>query len=124
MTATARVFLACDPSQMVQTSQRLQPNTAVAAIAMLQAFKPRLGGKATHAIRMAQPYSGPGYGMHLPLHQGAEVLLVHIDGDPDRPVIAATLANRSMPNPLVSPFGTRSVIQSRSAVRIEFDDDA
>jgi type VI secretion system secreted protein VgrG len=83
-----------------------------------------LGGKATHPIRMAQPYSGPGYGMHMPLHQGAEVLLVHIDGDPDRPVIAATVPNRSMTTPLVAQYATRGVIQTRSAVRIEFDDDA
>ena len=44
-------------------------------------------------IRMATPYSGSGYGMHFPLHKGAEVLLSFIDGDPDQPVIMNAAPN-------------------------------
>ena len=44
-------------------------------------------------IRMATPYSGSGYGMHFPLHKGAEVLLSFIDGDPDQPVIMSAAPN-------------------------------
>ena len=51
-------------------------------------------GKASAPIRMAQPYAGTGHGMHFPLHKGTEVLLTFIDGDPDRPIIAAACRTR------------------------------
>jgi len=56
----------------------------------------RKDGKATRFIRMAQPYSGPDYGFHFPLHKNAEVILTHIDGDPDRPIIASAVPNPEM----------------------------
>ena len=49
--------------------------------------------KGSARIRMATPYSGSGYGMHFPLHKGAEVLLSFIDGDPDQPVIMNAAPN-------------------------------
>lgn len=52
-------------------------------------------GKASAWLRMAQPYAGDNHGMHFPLKKGTEVLLSFVDGDPDRPVIAA-----AVPNPL------------------------
>src|SRR5262249_23709591 len=51
------------------------------------------GGKASRWIRMAQPYAGAGYGQHHPLHKGTEVLITHIDGDPDRPIITGAVPN-------------------------------
>ncbi len=80
--------------------------------------------KATIPVRMAQPYAGPGYGMHFPLHQGAEVLVAFIDGDPDRPVIVGSLPNPQMASPITAPRTTRGAIYTRSQVRIEYDDDA
>lgn len=62
-------------------------------------------GKASSWVRMAQPYSGAGHGMHFPLHKGAEVLLTFIEGDLDRPVIAAAVSN----------FGQRKVVNSENA---------
>lgn len=50
-------------------------------------------GKASHSIRMAQPYAGANYGTHFPLHKGIEVLLTHVDGDLDRPVIDGAVPN-------------------------------
>lgn len=49
--------------------------------------------KGSARVRMATPYSGHGYGMHFPLHKGAEVLLSFIDGDPDQPVIMNAAPN-------------------------------
>lgn len=49
--------------------------------------------KGSARIRMATPYSGHGYGMHFPLHKGAEVLLSFIDGNPDLPVIMNAAPN-------------------------------
>jgi type VI secretion system VgrG family protein len=68
----------------------------------------RKDGKASAWIRMAQPYAGSNHGMHFPLHKGTEVLLTFINGDPDRPVIAAALPNAENP----SVVGGTNVTQS------------
>ncbi len=54
--------------------------------------------KASTWIRMAQPYAGQNEGMCFPLKGGTEVLLTFINGDPDRPVISAALANAAEPS--------------------------
>ena len=58
--------------------------------------------RATHWIRMAQPYhgirDGVSEGMFYPLMSGTEVLLTFINGDPDRPIISATVPNASAPS--------------------------
>ncbi|MDR6739161.1 type VI secretion system secreted protein VgrG [Herbaspirillum sp. 1173] len=68
-------------------------------------------------IRMASPYAGTvkvddkavGYGMHTPLHKGAEVLLSFEGGDPDRPVILGAVANSLNPNVTVGPDDNKVV---------------
>jgi type VI secretion system VgrG family protein len=45
------------------------------------------GGQASQYIRMAQPHAGSNSGMHFPLLAGTEVILTHVDGNPDRPII-------------------------------------
>ncbi|MBI2899869.1 MAG: type VI secretion system tip protein VgrG [Planctomycetes bacterium] len=56
---------------------------------------------ASHPVRMAQPYAGPDYGIHNPLHKNAEVLLTHVNGDPDRPIIASAVPNPDTASPVV-----------------------
>jgi type VI secretion system secreted protein VgrG len=80
------------------------------------------GLKASQWIRMAQSYSGAGYGNHFPLHKGTEVLLVHIDGDPDRPVIVGSVPNPQSPSPTTTRNATQSVIQTASGLRLEMED--
>jgi type VI secretion system secreted protein VgrG len=80
------------------------------------------GAKASRWIRMAQPYSGAGYGSHFPLHKGTEVLLSHIDGDPDRPIIVASVPNTHTVSPSTDSNATQSVIQTHSGLRIEMED--
>ncbi len=75
-------------------------------------------------IRMAKPYSGPRYGIHFSLHAGAEVLLAHIDGDPDRPIIVGTVPNDKMLSPIMDTHATRSGIRTRSGIFMDFEDDA
>ncbi len=58
--------------------------------------------KASAWIRMATPYAGRSRGMYFPMQGGTEVLLTFINGDPDRPVIAAALPNASQPALLTS----------------------
>ena len=80
------------------------------------------GTKASRWIRMAQFYSGAGYGTHHPLHKGTDVLVGHIDGDPDRPIIVASVPNPQTQSPSVSRNATQSVTQTASGIRIEMED--
>ncbi|MEM9667232.1 MAG: type VI secretion system tip protein TssI/VgrG, partial [Bacteroidota bacterium] len=54
---------------------------------------------ASLAARKAEPHAGTNYGIHFPDHAGNEVVLAFENGDPDRPVIMATMANPSNPSP-------------------------
>jgi type VI secretion system secreted protein VgrG len=81
------------------------------------------GGSASRWIRMAQPHAGPGYGMHLPLHCGAEVLLAHLDGDVDRPIIIGSVPNEEHVSPVTDRNATQSIIRTRGDIVIRMDDD-
>ncbi len=83
-----------------------------------------LGGRATRWIRMMQSSAGNAYGIHFPLHMGTEVLIAHLDGDPDRPVILGSVPNPATPSPIVQNEATRSRIRTRSGIELEFEDDA
>ncbi|HQL83424.1 MAG TPA: type VI secretion system tip protein TssI/VgrG [Spirochaetota bacterium] len=82
------------------------------------------GGKASSWLRMAQPYAGSNHGMHFPLHKGTEVLLTFIDGDPDRPIIAAAVTNPLTPSPVTEDNATKNVICSSAGNRMEMHDEA
>ncbi|HBQ13939.1 MAG TPA: hypothetical protein DEF51_23360 [Myxococcales bacterium] len=83
-----------------------------------------LGGRASRWMRRAQVYAGPAYGMHFPLHIGAEVLLAHLDGDPDRPIIAAAIPNPATSSPVTSENPTQSVLRTKGQIVQEWEDDA
>jgi type VI secretion system secreted protein VgrG len=85
---------------------------------------PGPGASSSRWIRMAQHYSGPGYGSHYPLHRGTEVLLAHVDGDPDRPVIIASVPNTHTVSPSTKVNATQSVTQTASGIRVELEDRA
>ena len=76
-------------------------------------------------IPMAQGFAGNAYGTHMPLHIGTTVLLAHLDGDPDRPVIVGAVPDGSNASPVTSANpGTESVIRTRGAIHVEMEDDA
>ena len=81
-------------------------------------------GQGSRWIRMAQSHSGQGYGIHFPLRKGTEVLIAHVNGDPDRPVILAAIPNAETPSPINSANATQAIIQSASGVQIKFEDNA
>ncbi|WP_437537797.1 type VI secretion system tip protein TssI/VgrG [Sorangium sp. So ce726] len=72
--------------------------------------------RASHRMRMAQPFAGPNYGIHMPLRRGTEVLIAFTNGDPDRPVIVGALYNAISPNPVVTANATHHQIKSSSGV--------
>lgn len=79
---------------------------------------------ASRWVRMAQSYAGGGYGNHLPQHKGTEVLLTHIDGDPDRPIIVGAVPNAVTPGPVAKGNATQAVTMTASGMRIELEDQA
>jgi uncharacterized protein (DUF2345 family) len=81
-----------------------------------------MGGKASSWLRMAQPYAGENHGMHFPLHKGTEVLLTFIDGDPDRPIIAAAVPNPITPSPITSSNSTQSHVTTAGGNKLHFED--
>ncbi len=82
------------------------------------------GAKASRWIHKAQPYAGAGYGQHFPLHKGVEVLLVHTDGDPDRPIIVGAVPNPQTSSPSTGTNATQSVVQTASGIRMTMEDKA
>jgi type VI secretion system secreted protein VgrG len=81
-------------------------------------------GKASAWVRMAQPYAGSGHGMHFPLHKDTEVLLTFIDGDPDRPIIAAAVPNPETQSPVNVNNQTMSAITTAGGNKIHMEDKA
>ncbi len=69
-------------------------------------------------LRMATPYGGSGatYGMHFPLHVGAEVILSFRDGDPDLPIIAGAAFNSQSTNPVNSDPKTDNAYSPKNLV--------
>ena len=84
----------------------------------------RSGGKASAYLRMAQPYAGSNHGMHFPLHKDTEVLLTFIDGDPDRPIIAAAVPNAQTEGPVNVNNQTMSAITTAGGNKIHMEDKA
>jgi type VI secretion system secreted protein VgrG len=79
-------------------------------------------GKASRYIRMAQPYAGGNMGMHFPLHRYTEVLLIHLDGDPDRPIIIASVPNPDTMSPVTAANQTQCVIHTGGNNSIVIED--
>ncbi len=79
-------------------------------------------GQASLPIRMNQPYGGPNYGMHFPIHNGNDLVLAFVDGDVDRPVALGTLPNPSNASPVNKRNHTESIIRTASGHEIRLDD--
>jgi type VI secretion system secreted protein VgrG len=79
-------------------------------------------GQASLPVRMNQPYGGPNYGMHFPVHNGNEMVLGFEDGDPDRPIMLGTVPNPSNGSPVNKRNSSESIIRTASGHQIRLDD--
>jgi type VI secretion system secreted protein VgrG len=79
-------------------------------------------GKASRPIRLSQPYSGPGYGVHFPNHADTEIVWSCIDGNVDRPMGLGTVPNPSNSSPSTKSNKWQSVIRTAGANELTFDD--
>jgi len=77
------------------------------------------GEKASHWIRMAQPYAGEEQGMYFPLKANTEVLLTFINGDPDRPIIAGAVPNGANLSLLNSNTSNQATIATPDLLRVK-----
>jgi len=75
-------------------------------------------------VRMAQPYGGGGHGMHLPLHKGVEVMLGHLDGDPDRPVIEGAVPDPEHPSQTTNQTQTQCRLTTGGQNKMHIEDAA
>ena len=78
--------------------------------------------EASRYVRLAQPYSGANYGMHFPSHEGSEMVLACIDGNPDRPLGLATVPNANTISPVVSANKAQSRILTAGGNELVLDD--
>lgn len=77
---------------------------------------------ATKPVRLAQPYTGPGYGQHFPVHKGAEMVVACLDGNVDRIVGLSTIYNPTQFSPVTSSNAAHNVMRSWGQNELTFDD--
>ena len=78
--------------------------------------------QASKPVRMAQPYSGAGYGLHFPNHAGTEVVLGFANGDVDRPMALGTVPNPSQSSPSTAANRSQNVIKTMGGNGLTMDD--
>ncbi len=79
-------------------------------------------GKASKAIRLAQPYAGAGYGMHFPLHTDTEIAVGFVDGDLDRPIGLGAIPNPGKGTPVKAGNKHQNMMKSHSGHSFTMDD--
>lgn len=77
---------------------------------------------ATKPVRLAQGYTGGGYGMHFPVHKGAEMVVACVDGNVDRIVGLSTVYNPTQFSPVTSSNPSENVLRSWGENELTFDD--
>ncbi len=79
-------------------------------------------GQESLWLRLARPYAGDTYGLHLPLLQGTEVAVAFEQGDPDKPYIAHALHDSQHPDPVTLRNYQRNVLRTPANNKLRLDD--
>lgn len=82
-------------------------------------------GEESLWLRLARPYAGDTYGLHLPLICGTEVAIAFEQGDPDRPYIAHALHDSEHPDhvTLRKRDFTRNVLRTPANNKLRMEDE-
>ena len=79
-------------------------------------------GRESLWLRLARPYAGDTYGLHLPLIQGTEVRIAFENGDPDRPYIAYAMHDPRHPDHVTLKNYKRNVLRTPANNKLRLDD--
>ncbi|WP_374979337.1 type VI secretion system tip protein VgrG [Pseudomonas solani] len=79
-------------------------------------------GQESMWLRLARPYAGDTYGLHLPLVQGTEVGIAFEHGDPDRGFIAFALHDSRHPDLVTLKNYKRNVLRTPANNKLRLDD--
>ncbi len=79
-------------------------------------------GRESLWLRLARPYAGDTYGLHLPLIQGTEVRIAFENGDPDRPYIAHAIHDSQHPDHVTLKNYKRNVLRTPANNKLRMDD--
>jgi type VI secretion system secreted protein VgrG len=79
-------------------------------------------GAASRPVRLLQPYTGAGYGIHFPNHSDTEIIWSCIDGNIDRPLGLGTVPNASNASPTNSNNKAQNLIRTASGNQLLMDD--
>ncbi|WP_280283853.1 type VI secretion system tip protein VgrG, partial [Pseudomonas sp. BN415] len=79
-------------------------------------------GQESMWLRLARPYAGDTYGLHLPLIQGTEVGIAFEHGDPDRGFIAFALHDSQHPDLVTLKNYKRNVLRTPANNKLRLDD--
>ena len=79
-------------------------------------------GGDSRPVRLAKPYAGPSYGQHFPLHEGTEVMLSFIQGNPDRPYISGVVHDSKNQEHVNNEWNTRNVIRTWANNKLRMED--
>lgn len=74
-------------------------------------------------LRLARPYAGDVYGLHLPLIEGVEVAVAFEGGDGDRPYIAHALHDSKHPDLVTLQNYKRNVLRTPSGNKFRLEDE-
>ncbi|MCJ1883970.1 type VI secretion system tip protein VgrG [Pseudomonas sp. LA21] len=79
-------------------------------------------GRESMWLRLARPYAGDTYGLHLPLLAGTEVAIAFEQGDPDRPFIAHALHDNLHSDHVTIQNYKRNVLRTPANNKLRMDD--
>jgi type VI secretion system secreted protein VgrG len=78
--------------------------------------------QASKYIRMLQEYSGSQYGIHFPTHENAEIIISHVNGDPDKPIGIRVIPDFNTISPVTNSNQRQSVIRTCGQNEMIMDD--
>ncbi|HDR46086.1 MAG TPA: type VI secretion system tip protein VgrG, partial [Geoalkalibacter subterraneus] len=83
-------------------------------------------GEASIPLPRLAPHGGhpanQACGLHTPLHEGSEVLLSCLNGDPDRPVLVGALPNPATPGPVTVANPAQNILRTAADNQLLMDD--